>query len=161
MKKAGCNAGVLSLGGNVVVWGEKPDGGDFTVAVKSPLNADFASEYLGTIRCRDVSVVTSGTYERFFEYEGERYHHIIDPSTGYPAETDVLSATVVSKDGAYADALATAFVVLGYEKSSAYIEAAIEKGYIEGAVLVNTRCRVSVFGDIDFELTSGDFVKDE
>lgn len=161
LKKAGCNAGVLSLGGNVVVWGEKPDGGDFTVAVKSPLNADFASEYLGTIRCRDVSVVTSGTYERFFEYEGERYHHIIDPSTGYPAETDVLSATVVSKDGAYADALATAFVVLGYEKSPAYIEAAIEKGYIEGAVLVNTRCRVSVFGDIDFELTSGDFVKDE
>lgn len=161
LKNAGCSAGVLSLGGNVVVWGDKPDGSDYTVAVKSPLSSGQTSEYLGNIKCKDVCVVTSGTYERFFEYEGKRYHHIIDPSTGYPADTDVLSATVVAEDGTYADALATAFVVLGYEKSASYIESAIEKGYIKGAVLVNSRCRVSVYGDINFELTSGDFVKDE
>ena len=125
------------------------------------MSSGQTSEYLGNIKCKDVCVVTSGTYERFFEYEGKRYHHIIDPSTGYPADTDVLSATVVAEDGAYADALATAFVVLGYEKSASYIESAIEKGYIKGAVLVNSRCRVSVYGDINFELTSGDFVKDE
>lgn len=161
LKNAGCAAGVLSLGGNVVVWGDKPDGTDYTVAVKSPLSSAQSSEYLGNIKCKDVCVVTSGTYERYFEYEGKRYHHIIDPTTGHPADTDVLSATVVADDGAYADALATAFVVLGYEKSAGYIEKAIEKGYIKGAVLVSSRCRVSVYGDISFELTSGDFVKDE
>ena len=161
LKNAGCYAGVLSLGGNVVVWGEKPDGTDYTVAVKSPLSSAQSSEYLGNIKCKDVCVVTSGTYERYFEYEGKRYHHIIDPTTGYPADTDVLSATVIAEDGTYADALATAFVVLGYEKSVSYILSAIEKDYIKGAVLVSSRCRVSVYGDINFELTSGDFVKDE
>ncbi len=161
LKKAGCADGVLSLGGNVIVWGEKPDGSDFTVAIKNPLSSEHTSEYLGEIKCKDACIVTSGTYGRYFEYEGKRYHHIIDPSTGYPADTDVLSATVVADDGAYADALATAFVVLGYEKSATYILSAIENGYIKGVVLVSNRCRVRVFGDINFELTSGDFVKDE
>lgn len=161
LKKEGCESGVLSLGGNICCWGSKKDGEKFRIAINSPLKASGYSDTLGYIDCTDVSVVTAGTYERFFESEGVRYHHIIDPKTGYPAKTDVLSATVISEDGAFADALSTAIVVLGYENCSYYISKAVNEGKIQGAIVVNNNCKVKTYGTINFNLTSENFMLDE
>ena len=100
----------LDLGGDVGLLGAKPDGSDWRVAVKDPADP---SKFLGVLTAADTFVVTSGIYERGFEENGVRYHHIIDPKTGMPAESGLVSVTVVCGDGAWADALSTACFVLG------------------------------------------------
>ena len=100
----------LDLGGDVGLLGAKPDGSDWRVAVKDPADP---SKFLGVLTAADTFVVTSGIYERGFEENGVRYHHIIDPKTGKPAESGLVSVTVVCGDGAWADALSTACFVLG------------------------------------------------
>ena len=70
----------------------------------------------------DTSVVTSGGYERFFDYEGTRYHHLLDAATGYPRQSDLLSVTVVCTDGAQADLMSTALWLMGEEKGLALYE---------------------------------------
>lgn len=112
LKENGATGGVLSFGGNVAAFGTKPDGSLFTVAVTDPRDT---SAYLGTLRLTDISVVTAGGYQRGFTENGVYYHHILDPKTGRPAESGLLSATVLSPDGARADALSTACFVLGKE----------------------------------------------
>lgn len=110
-------AAVISLGGNVQTYGKKPDGTPFTVGITDP--ADGSSVY-GTIEAEETAVVTSGAYQRYFERDGVIYHHIIDKRTGTPAETDLASATVLSADGAEADALATALFMMGKERAIAF-----------------------------------------
>ena len=100
----------LDLGGDVGLLGAKPDGSGWRVAVKDPADP---SKFLGVLTAADTFVVTSGIYERGFEENGVRYHHIIDPKTGKPAESGLVSVTVVCGDGAWADALSTACFVLG------------------------------------------------
>ena len=107
-------AGIVSLGGNVYTVGKKPDGSAFSVGIKDPHNpaASKAIIYTG-----DGTVVTSGTYERGFSFGGVRYHHILDPKTGWPSQSDLVSATFVMDSSMTADALATACIVIGSEKS--------------------------------------------
>lgn len=105
---------VLDLGGDVALHGTKPDGSKWRVAVKDPMDG---GAYLGVLEATDVCVMTSGVYERYFEENGVRYHHILDPRTGYPAASGVVSATVICADGVRADALATACCVLGADAS--------------------------------------------
>ncbi len=109
-------AGIVSLGGNVYTVGKKPDGSAFSVGIKDPHNpaASKAIIYTG-----DGTVVTSGTYERGFSFGGVRYHHILDPKTGWPSQSDLVSATFVMDSSMTADALATACIVIGGEKSLA------------------------------------------
>lgn len=109
-------AGIVSLGGNVYTVGKKPDGSAFSVGIKDPHNpaASKAIIYTG-----DGTVVTSGTYERGFSFGGERFHHILDPETGWPSQSDLVSATFVMDSSMTADALATACIVIGSEKSLA------------------------------------------
>ena len=95
-KKCGVTSGLVSLGGNVQLLGAKPDGSAWKVAVESP---DEDGNYLGILQAKDKAVITSGGYERYFEKNGKNYHHIIDPSTGYPAENGLTSVTIVSDDG--------------------------------------------------------------
>lgn len=109
LEKHSCT-GVIDLGGDVTLVGRKSDGSDWRVAVKDP---NEPSAFLGTLAASDCAVVTSGVYERNFTENGILYHHIIDPSTGCPAESGLVSVTVVCADGAYADALSTAAFVLG------------------------------------------------
>ena len=100
---------VVSVGGSVLLFGK----GDFTVGIKNPFGgADFAA----TLTVNGCCISTSGTYEQYFEKNGKRYHHILDPKTGYPAESGVISATVISESGLLSDALSTACFVLGMEK---------------------------------------------
>ena len=110
---------IVSLGGNVQALGNKPDGTKWRVAVEDPFSEEGDS-YAGILEITDQAVITSGAYERYFEQDGKRYHHIIAPATGYPAENGLASVTVVSQDGALADALSTALFVMGKDKALAY-----------------------------------------
>lgn len=116
--------GKISLGGNVFVLGGKPDGSDWRVGIKDPRNESGLAAILSL---RDAYAITSGGYERYFEESGKTYHHIIDPSTGYPADSGLLSVTVVAADngpdwagagnGAMCDAFSTALFVMGEEQA--------------------------------------------
>ena len=89
---------------------------EFNVGIRNPLSDK--GELLGVVPCKDKTVVTSGTYERYFEKDGVRYHHILDVKTGYPVETDVLSVTIIADRGKSADCdgLSTTCLVLGMDK---------------------------------------------
>ena len=113
-KKCGITSGMVSLGGNVQLLGSKPDGSPWRVAVQSP---DDTEDYLGILETEDKAVITSGGYERYFEEDGRIYHHIIDPSTGYPTENGLKSVTIVSDDGTLADGLSTSLFIMGQEKA--------------------------------------------
>ncbi len=117
LRENGVTSAVISLGGNVQTLGLRPDGSDWTVAVQDPHDT---GTFLGTIAVGETAVVTSGSYQRYFEENGMVYHHIIDPATGYPAESGLLSATVVCPDGAMADCLSTAMFVLGEDGALDY-----------------------------------------
>lgn len=107
---------VLNLGGNVHALGTKPDGSAWRIGVANPAGDGYA----GAVDVVDKAVITSGGYERFFEQDGIRYHHIIDPATGYPADNNLLSVTVIGDDGLVCDALSTALFVMGADKAAEF-----------------------------------------
>lgn len=113
----GVTGALISLGGNVQAVGGKPDGSAWRIGVRDPMDE---SGVVGVVEARDKAVVTAGSYQRYFLCDGVRYHHIIDPATGRPAESGLVSATVLCGDGAYADALSTALFVMGAERAIAY-----------------------------------------
>lgn len=109
---------VVSLGGNVQTLGRKPDNSFWKVAVTNPFLPNSA---MGILEIENKAVITSGNYERYFIGEnGERYHHIIDPSDGYPADNGLVSVTVIGENGIICDALSTALFVSGLEKAIEY-----------------------------------------
>lgn len=111
-RENGIKNGILSLGGNVQALGTKPDGTLWRVGLQNP--ADERALF-ATLELADKAVITSGAYERNFEQDGIVYHHIIDPRTGYPAESGLSSVTIVSDDGTLADGLSTALFIMGKE----------------------------------------------
>lgn len=111
-RENGIKNGILSLGGNVQALGTKPDGSLWRVGLQDP--ADERALF-ATLELADKAVITSGAYERNFEQDGIVYHHIIDPRTGYPAESGLSSVTIVSDDGTLADGLSTALFIMGKE----------------------------------------------
>lgn len=105
---------VISVGGSVVTYGNKPDGGAWNVAITHPREA---GTYIGTLSLQgEWYVSTSGDYERYVEKDGNRYHHIMNPDTGYPARSGLRSVTILSNNGLLSDALSTACFVLGREE---------------------------------------------
>lgn len=107
----GITSGTINLGGNIVCIGTKPNGSNYNIAVKKPIAG--SDHVILTLSINDKSIVTSGTYERFFEENGNTYHHIIDPSTGYPSDSGLLSATIISDKSVTGDCLSTACLVMG------------------------------------------------
>ena len=107
------NYGMVSFGSNVAVWGEKPDGTKYKIGIKNPLDT---GTLIGYIDMSEGVLSVSGDYERYVEIKGQRYHHIIDPSTGYPTNNGIHSVSVICEKGIYADALSTAFMVMGVDK---------------------------------------------
>ncbi len=115
LRQNGVQSAILALGGNVQTLGQKPDGSDWRVSVADPLHPD------GTVcdlLVGETAVVTSGSYQRSFTENGKTYHHILDPATGMPSESGLLSVTVVCPDGTTADGLSTALFVLGLERGT-------------------------------------------
>lgn len=113
-KENNIKSGMVTLGGNVQVLGKKPDGSLWKVGIQNPISED---EYLGVLQTSDKAVITSGGYERNFTKNGKTYHHILDPSNGYPANNGLTSVTIISSDGTLADALSTSLFVMGKDKA--------------------------------------------
>lgn len=107
----GVQAGIINASGDMNTWGKQPDGSDWKIAITNPLNKEHS---FATLPLNNNAVVTSGDYEKFVEFEGQRYAHIINPKTGYPTK-GILSVTVFAPKAELADALATSVFVLGRE----------------------------------------------
>ena len=116
-QSAGIRSGLVSLGGNIQALGTKPDGTPWKIGIQDP---EDSAALIGVLAVADEAVITSGGYERYFEEDGTRYHHILDPETGYPAGSGLLSVTIVSRDGTMADGLSTSLFIMGKEKALAF-----------------------------------------
>jgi thiamine biosynthesis lipoprotein len=112
---------VIDLGGNVFVFGKKKDGSRWRIGVQNPLSE--RGDSVGVVETvGDKTMVTSGVYERFFEADGVRYHHIFSAENGFPVRNGLLSVTVIADSSIDADALSTALFVLGFEKGMALVK---------------------------------------
>ncbi|MDR1728301.1 MAG: FAD:protein FMN transferase [Acidobacteriota bacterium] len=154
LKESGVASGIVNLGGNVAVLGEKPDGSAWRVGLRTPvpLSAQDGEGHFASLLLRDCSVVTSGIYERAFTRGGVLFHHILDPKTGFPAVSDLLGASIVSKRSLDADGYSTALVIMGLDKALDFVEGDAD---IE-AVLVTKAGEVyassAIGGAIPFEM---------
>ncbi len=135
---------VVSVGGSILAYGDYNKKGDeWSIAIRHPRNEN---EFLGIVSLDEGFVSTSGDYERYFEKDGKRYHHIFDARTGMPASSGLISVTVVADSGILSDALSTACFILGAEKGKALIEK-----YGASAVFVDEEMNITEVGEIDFE----------
>ena len=116
----GVSHALINLGGNVVALGGKPDGSDYTIGIQRPFSQEGTP--IITIQADEWSVVSSGPYERYFKQNGKIYHHIMDTSTGYPVDNDLLGVTIISKESAAGDALSTGCFALGLQKGLELID---------------------------------------
>ncbi|MDR0289668.1 MAG: FAD:protein FMN transferase [Treponema sp.] len=156
-REAGAKRGIFDLGGNIVTLGFRAQNrkGKFPwrIAIQNP--TDRRGAYIGILSVNDTSVVTSGIYERFFESEGKRYHHIFSTADGYPAENGLMSVTIVTESSTDADALSTSVFAMGYARGRALIDS------IPGAeaIFIFHDRSVRLTGNLAgiFELTNNEF----
>lgn len=112
---------LVSIGGNICVYGQKPGGVPYKLGIRDPLS-EQTSAIMGKLTVSENMVLsTTGAYERYFEQDGVRYHHVLDPVTGFPAESDLLSVTVLSEDGGLADFLSTTLFIAGTQAMPSYL----------------------------------------
>lgn len=156
--ESGVDGAVISIGGSILVYGEKGDGENWSVAIRDPEKGQ--DSYMGVLYLSEISCVsTSGDYEKYFIQNGKKYHHILDPSTGYPAESDLSSVTVVcdqgeKTDGLLSDGLSTACFVLGKEKGMELL-----KQYGAGGIFIDKENQVYVTGNLEdqFEILNAEY----
>lgn len=120
MIKNNIKSALINLGGNIFVIGSKDDGTAWTVGIQNPFKK--RGKFALNISVIKKSVVTSGSYERYFEVGGKKFHHIINPSTGYPSESDIISATIISDNSIDGDGLSTGVYIMGVQKAMKLIE---------------------------------------
>lgn len=135
---------VVSVGGSIVAYGDYNKKGDkWRIAITHPREE---GKYLGVISLDEGFVSTSGDYERYFEKDGKRYHHILDATTGYPSDSGLISVTVVAESGVMSDALSTACLLVGEKKAIEILE-----GAGASAILVDEGLNIITVGEIEFE----------
>lgn len=140
LKEDGVRGATISVGGSVLVYGEKKEGSAFRVGIRNPQgDAEDMIGYLEFASDTNTCISTSGDYEKYIEKDGTRYHHILDRKTGYPAESGLSSVTVVCQNGLYSDALSTACYVLGYERALMLL-----KKYKAEAVFIDSNNQITV-----------------
>lgn len=120
LRGEGVTSAIIDLGGNLYCLGTKPGGQPFQVGIQYPY--EDRQTVIGSLPAEDLSVVTSGVYERCFSVDGKLYHHILDTTTGYPVENDLLSVTIISDASVDGDALSTSCFALGMEAGMSLIE---------------------------------------
>jgi len=149
----GVKCGLIDLGGNIVLFGQKPDGAPFRVGARDPYGVP--GEYFGVFTVSDKSLVSSGSYERFFIHDGKAYHHIFDVSTGFPADNELIQVTIVSDSSTEGEGYSTAAFLLGLEWGMALV------GKADGieAVFVTKDKQVYITSGIkdQFEITSDEY----
>ncbi len=118
LKEQSVTYALIDFGGNILTYGHNPvnQDGKWVIGIQKPFSQN--GEYSTTLSVANKAVVTSGTYQRYFEQDGKLYHHILDPNTGYPTDNGIKSATIISDDALIADCLSTASVVLDREKAT-------------------------------------------
>ena len=114
LKSSDATGGMISAGSSIYVYGTKTDGSQFRVALRDPRGDENSA--IGVLTLSDTTISTSGDYERYFEKDGVRYHHILDPRTGYPADSGLMQVTIICDDSVMGDALSTACFVLGLDE---------------------------------------------
>jgi len=129
LKKRNIKSALINAGGNIYAYGKKPDNSDWNVGLKDPRGDGI----IATFPLRDCSIATSGDYERFFIVDGKRYHHILNPKTGYPVY-ETISVSVIAKDATTADGLSTAAFVIGGQKALEFLKS-LNKDDLEGIVI--------------------------
>ncbi|HZJ83722.1 MAG TPA: FAD:protein FMN transferase [Clostridia bacterium] len=126
LKEAGVKHALLNLGGNVLVIGGKPDGKPWRIGLQDPRTEETGHEHFAIAEVEDRTIVSSGDYERYmvdiYEKTGIRYHHIFHPENGYPAESGLMTCTIIGDSSMDADAISTIFFIMGYEKGFQFIE---------------------------------------
>ena len=118
MKASGVTSAMLSLGGNIQCLGSKPDGSPWNIGIRNPWSQ--TGELYCAVQVQDQAVITSGGYERYFVEDGVTYLHILDPRTGFPAQSGLSSVSIVTSNGTLGDGLSTALYIMGLEKGSDY-----------------------------------------
>ncbi len=151
-------SGIVSVGGSVGICGEKPDGSLWNIAVRDPNSGEEKTAALGTLSLESGYISTSGSYEKYFTEDGVTYHHLLDPKTGYPAESGLVSVTVICDDGTLSDALSTACFVLGLEQGVELLES-----YGAGGVFIDQENHIFLSGIAQdaFELMSEEYTIEE
>ncbi|WP_224036546.1 FAD:protein FMN transferase [Clostridium gelidum] len=119
--KHNIKSALIDLGGNIFALGSKEDGTPWKVGIQNPIKP--RGEYIGILSVKNKSVVTSGNYEKYFMKDGQRFHHIIDPKTGYPSKSKIISATIISDNSIDGDGLSTGVYIIGIDKAMKIIEA--------------------------------------
>lgn len=153
LRDNGVKHAIINLGGNVLTVGGNMQDKPWKIGIQDPFNP--RGEYLGIIPVTDKTVVTSGTYERYFEQDGKKYHHILDPRTGYPTDNDIASVSIITTKSIDGDGNSTSVLLLGLEEGLKLIESQKD---VE-AVFVTYDKKVYVTTGIkdDFILTNSDF----
>ncbi len=136
-KSVGAQSGIVAVGGSVGVFGTKPDGAPWHIAVRDPNSNEDQGAAMGTVDLTSGYISTSGTYEKNFTENGVTYHHLLNPKTGYPENNGLLSVTVVCDNGALSDALSTACFILGRENGMKLLEQ-----YNAGGIFIDTNNKV-------------------
>ncbi len=152
--KNNIRSALIDLGGNIFALGNKEDGTPWRIGIQNPFEP--RGEFVGILSVKNKSVVTSGNYERYFMKDGQRFHHIIDPKTGYPSQSKIISATIISDNSIDGDGLSTGIYILGVDKSLKIIES------IEGidAIFITEDKKVYTTSGVDkniFTLTDKEF----
>ncbi len=114
LKDAGVSSAIIDLGGNIYVVGDKIDGTPWKVGVQNPEKS--GGDTIGFVNVSNKSIVTSGVYERYFEYQGKNYHHILSPKTGYPYDNNILGVSILSEKSIDGDSLSTTLFAIGVDE---------------------------------------------
>ena len=156
LREMGIQHAMINAGGNVYALGSKPDGSPWRVGVQDPRDA---KGIIAVLSVKDKAVVTSGDYQRYFEQEGVRYHHIVNPSTGKQAR-DVMQTTVVTDSATDADILSTTLFVLDSQKGMRFVQELITTG----AIFISADRQVSYTDNLTDQLKftgAGDYKTDK
>lgn len=143
LKKNGIQSGIVSIAGDIKAFGLKPDGRPWKIGIKNPRQKNKDDEIIAVMELTDMAISTSGDYERYFIEDGKRYHHLLNPKTGYPADS-CQSVSIMAKDGAIADPLSTGIFIIGHERGIKLLEENKISGFMvdkEGRIYITSDLR--------------------